>query len=90
MKKYIITRQLLDQFDIFKHKPLRESLLYSLKYGLITFWVLLFFLGFFEYLRGIILENPIEVVDRIDFAIAFMGFFLMFAAKLLEKLYGRN
>ena len=60
-----------------------ETFLSSLKHGLITFFVLLFSLAFFEYLQGAVLGKPVRIIDTIDVAIAFLGFALMFAAKLL-------
>jgi len=67
-----------------------EIFLSSLKHGLITFVVLLFSLAFFEYLQGTVFGKPVRIIDTIDVAIAFLGFALMFAGKLLERIAGKR
>ena len=90
LKQFTVAKQLLERFHMVGYKPFKESIIYSLKHGLIAFFVLLFSLGFFEYIQGVLTGNPVKFVDQIDFAIAFLGFFLMFAAKLLERLFGKH
>ena len=83
LKQFLLTKLLLVRFHLGRRKSVRETILYSLKHGLITFFVLLFSLGLFEYLQGTVLGKPVRIIDTIDVAIAFLGFALMFAAKLL-------
>jgi hypothetical protein len=81
---------LLIRFHLGSRKSVGETILSSFKQGLITFFVLLFSLGLFEYLQGTIFGKPVRIIDTIDFAIAFLGFALMFAAKLLEGITGKR
>ena len=83
------TRTSLDRSNFFSNKSLGEALVASIKNGLIAFLALLLSLSFFEYIRCLIQAEPIKILDSIDLAIAFLGFLLMFAGKLLERLYGK-
>jgi hypothetical protein len=71
-------------------KSFREPLFDSLKHGLTVFAALLFSLGLLEYIMGIIQGKPTTLFDKLDIATAFVGFVLMFTAKLLEKLHGKG
>jgi hypothetical protein len=67
-----------------------KPLLNSLKNGFIVFLALLSSFGIFEYIQSIIHGRPTVMLDMIDFAIATLGFLLVFAGKFLERLYGKN
>lgn len=90
MKQFIITKQLFNRFHLFNYKTFKESFLTSLKQGLISFFALLLSLGLFEFIKGVIQGKPTVTLDKLDFAIAFLGFLLMFAAKLIERYYGKH
>ncbi|NWF89379.1 MAG: hypothetical protein HXY50_07930 [Ignavibacteriaceae bacterium] len=90
MKQFSIYKQLLHRFHFLRNLSRGEIFLSPFKHGLITFLVLLLCLAFFEYIQGTILGKPVRIIDTIDFAIAFLGFALMFAAKLLERLAGKR
>jgi hypothetical protein len=81
--------QSLNRFQLISDKNLSGSVLISLKYGLRVFVFMLLSLGLFEYLQCLIGGKPIKIIDTVDLASSSLGFFLMFAEKLLEKLYGK-
>jgi len=89
LKEVINTIRSINRFIFFRDKSLGVVLLASILKGLTVFVLLIISLGFFEYLQGIILGKPAVILDEIDFAIAVLGFLLMFAGKLLERLYGK-
>lgn len=90
MKQLTITKQLLNRFVLSRKKSILESISLALKHGIITFLVLLFTLGIFEFIQGEVIHKSDKVLDVIDFAIASLGFCLMFAAKFLESLYSKQ
>ena len=89
MKEVINTIRSINRFIFFRDKSLGVVLLASILKGLTVFVLLIISLGFFEYVQGIIFEKPAVILDEIHFAIAVLGFLLMFAGKLLERLYGK-
>ncbi|HAB54322.1 MAG: hypothetical protein A2315_16675 [Ignavibacteria bacterium RIFOXYB2_FULL_35_12] len=89
MKEVINTIRSINRFIFFRDKSLGVVLLASILKGLTAFVLLIISLGFFEYVQGIIFEKPAVILDEIHFAIAVLGFLLMFAGKLLERLYGK-
>jgi hypothetical protein len=82
--------QSLNRFQLIGDKTLSGSVLSALKYGLRVFAFMVLSLGLFEYLQCLIHDKPIKLIDTVDLAISFLGFLLMFAGKLLEKLYGKG
>lgn len=88
MKLSISVNQSLNKFLLY-NKSVRDSVFFSLKHGLIPFITLLLSLGLFEYMQCLVHSKPIKIIDTIDLAISFLGFLLVFAGKLLEKLYGK-
>ena len=89
MKQVIHTLRSLNRFILFNDKSLIVALLAAIMKGLTAFVLLLISLGLFELVQGIITGKPRVILDHVDFAIAGLGFLLMFAEKLLERLYGK-
>ena len=89
LKEVIHTLRSLNRFIRFTDKSLIVALLFASMKGLTAFALLLISLGLFELVQGIIFGKPNVILDKVDFAIAGLGFLLMFAGKLLERLYGK-
>ncbi len=89
MKQVIHTLRSLNRFIFFNDKSLIVALLAAIMKGLTAFVLLLISLGLFELVQGIISGKQRVILDQVDFAIAGLGFLLMFAEKLLERLYGK-
>jgi uncharacterized membrane protein YqhA len=89
LKQVIHTLRSLNRFIFFNDKSLIVALLAAIMKGLTAFVLLLISLGLFELVQGIISGKQRVILDQVDFAIAGLGFLLMFAEKLLERLYGK-
>jgi hypothetical protein len=90
LKKDNSINQYLNRFQLISDKTLSGSVIISLKYGLRVFVIMLLSLGLFEYLQCLVHGKSIKIIDTVDLAISSLGFLLMFAGKLLEKLYGKG
>jgi ABC-type nickel/cobalt efflux system permease component RcnA len=89
LKEVIHTLRSLNRFILFNDKSLIVALLAAIMKGLTAFVLLLISLGLFELVQAIISGKQRVILDKVDFAIAGLGFLLMFAEKLLERLYGK-
>jgi hypothetical protein len=67
----------------------KKSFLFSLKTGLITFFVLLALLIGFDNLSNAVNGHKF-VINKVDVLTSFLGFLLIFSAKFLEKFYGKS
>ena len=90
MKDVINTFRSLNRFIFFNDKSLIVALLAAIMKGLTAFLLLLISLVLFELVQGIIIGKPRVILDKVDFAIAALGFLLVFAGKFLERLYRKN
>ena len=90
MKQGLNIKSVSEQFQAENTKSLKESILFSLKHGLTTFVILLSSLRLFGIIVAELQGKPIIIYDKIDLAIAFLGFLLMFIGKFLERFYGKH
>lgn len=90
MKQVLGTKSSLYRNHFNKIKSFREPFYDSLKHGLTVFIIILLLLALLEYVMGIVQEKSNTILDKLDIATALVGFILMFAAKFLEKLQGKD
>lgn len=83
-------KSLLHRINLNNLNSFRGPLVDSLKHGLTVFVALLLLLGLLGCIMGMVEGKLTIVFDKLDIATAFVGFILMFAAKLLEKLHGKG
>lgn len=90
MKGILKVKSNVGQFSSVEKKSYREPIIYSMKYGFVTFMILLVSLRILGVAIAVIDNKPIVLFDGIDLAISLLGFLLMFSGKLLESVYGRD
>ena len=90
LKQIISTKPSLYRNHLNNLKSFRDPLFDSLKHGLTVFIIILLLLALLEYVMGIVQEKSNTILDKLDIATALVGFILMFAAKFLEKLQGKD
>lgn len=90
VKQVLTLKQLSSYIQLINFRRLKAPIFFAMKQGAFAFIMLLLAFGFLEYIQNNFRWKPTIIFDGLNFAMAVLGFLLMFASKFLASIYGKK
>jgi hypothetical protein len=90
MKNKLVDKYLSVKSNLQTSSKMIASFKFSFIHGLTAFFALLFALALIEIVENVVFGKSSKIFDHMDFAMAGLGFVLMFLAKFFEGLSGKR